>query len=52
MNKKKDICNIPDILEESCPIQPGIHDATFIQTFPSYSPSVSILHTDYIHSLI
>ena len=45
MNKKKDLCNIPDILAESCPLQPGVHEATFIQSFPSYSPSVSPLHT-------
>lgn len=41
MNKKRNLCNIPDILEDSCPLQPGIHDATLIQKFPSYAPSVS-----------
>lgn len=38
MNKKEDLCNIPNILSESCPLQAGTHDATFVQTFPSYAP--------------
>ncbi|CAI8016230.1 Putative phosphatidylglycerol/phosphatidylinositol transfer protein DDB_G0282107, partial [Geodia barretti] len=38
MNKKKDLCNIPDILADSCPLQPGVHEATFIQKFPSHAP--------------
>ena len=41
MNKKKDLCNIPDILQEACPLQAGIHEATLTQKFPSYAPSVS-----------
>ena len=41
MNKKKNLCNIPDILSEPCPLQSGVHDATFAHKFPSYAPSVS-----------
>ena len=40
VNKKKDLCNIPKILNEPCPIQPGVYDATLYQTFPSYALSV------------
>ena len=48
MNKKKDLCNIPDILADSCPLQPGVHEATFIQKFPSHAPYVS---STLLHSL-
>ena len=45
MNKKEDLCNIPDILAESCPLQPGVHEATFIQSFPLPTPHLLVLYT-------
>ena len=50
MNKKKDLCNIPDILADSCPLQPGVHEATFVHKFPSYAPSVSSTSPPFSHS--
>ena len=44
MNKKKDLCNIPNILSDPCPLEAGVHEATFIQKFPSYALSVSHCH--------
>ena len=41
MNQKKNLCDIPDILDEPCPLQQGVHDATISRTFPDYAPSVS-----------
>jgi hypothetical protein len=41
VNQKKDLCDIPDILSEPCPLQTGVHDATISQTFPGYAPSGS-----------
>ena len=41
MNKKRNLCNIPDILDDPCPLTAGIHEATLVQKFPSYAPSVS-----------
>ena len=41
VNQKKNLCDIPDILDEPCPLQAGIHDATISHNFPNYAPSVS-----------
>ena len=44
MNKKKNLCNIPSILEDPCPLSAGVHEATLVYKLRSYAPSVRAHH--------
>ena len=41
LKKKYDICDLASDMEESCPLEAGVQEVSFILSIPNYAPSVS-----------
>lgn len=41
VNKQFQLCNLATSVLKTCPLEAGVHEATLIESLPSYAPSVS-----------
>ena len=40
LSKTYDLCGAAGVLNENCPLEAGVHEATLKENIPSYAPSV------------
>jgi len=44
VNKQFQLCNLAISVLKTCPLEAGVHEATLVESLPSYTPSVSLSH--------